>query len=182
MGVGKILIHTCCAPCLVAPYFNLVKSGFEVYAFWYNHNIHPYQEYVKRLQALQDFAEEENIKTIYKDEYNFAEFLRKVVFREHDRCRICYYDRLKYAAVVAKQGNFDYFTSTLLYSKLQQHELVRDIGESLGKEYGLKFLYKDFRKLWKEGIELSHNYKMYRQQYCGCIYSEYERYTGKKDY
>ncbi|MCK4653117.1 MAG: epoxyqueuosine reductase QueH, partial [Candidatus Cloacimonetes bacterium] len=74
--------------------------------------------------------------------------------------------------------NFDFFTSTLIYSKLQEHELIKDIGESLAKEYEIKFYYEDFRKLWQEGIEISKKLGMYRQQYCGCIYSEKERYLG----
>ena len=91
---------------------------------------------------------------------------------------MCYYDRLKYTAIVAKKGNFDYFTTTLLYSKFQKHEMIKEIGESLAKEYGVNFYYEDFRQYWQEGIELSKARKMYRQQYCGCIYSEKERYLG----
>lgn len=174
----KALVHVCCAPCFAAPYFHLQEKGFDIHGFWFNHNIHPFQEYKKRLETLQDFAEKESIPIIYKDEYNLEDFLRKAVFRENERCHMCYYDRLKYTAIVAKKGNFDYFTTTLLYSKFQKHEMIREIGESLAKEYGVKFYYEDFRHYWQEGIELSKARKMYRQQYCGCIYSEKERYLG----
>lgn len=175
----KLLFHICCAPCFIAPYFHLKEEDWNVHGFWYNHNIHPYQEYQKRLQALQKFAEEENIPLIIKDEYELEKFLRQAAFREGERCRGCYYERLKYAAIIAKKGNFDYFTTTLLYSKFQKHELIREIGEALGKEYGVSFYYRDFRKYWKEGIELSKQKEMYRQQYCGCIYSERDRYLGR---
>ena len=172
----KLLVHICCAPCFIAPYFHLKEKGHEIHGFWYNHNIHPYTEYKKRLEALQEFAEKESFNLITKDEYELEKFLRKSAFREQERCRSCYYERLKYAAIIAKKGNFDFFTTTLLYSKFQKHDLIKEIGESLAKEYGIKFYYEDFREYWKEGIKLSQENQMYRQQYCGCIYSERDRY------
>ena len=123
------------------PYFHLKEKKFDIHGFWFNPNIHPYQEYKKRLETLQNFAEKENIPVIYKDEYNLEDFLRKAAFRENKRCSMCYYDRLKYTAIVAKKGNFDYFTTTLLYSKFQEHEMIKEIGESLAKEYGVKFYF-----------------------------------------
>lgn len=175
----KILIHICCAACFSAPYFHLKEEGFDIHGFWFNPNIHPYQEYLKRLETLQEFSAKEDIRMICKDEYNLDDFLQKTAFRENERCRICYYDRLKYAAIVAKKGDFEFFTTTLLYSKFQKHDMIREIGESLGKEYGIKFYYRDFRQYWKEGIKLSKELGMYRQQYCGCIYSERDRYLRK---
>ncbi len=171
----RILTHVCCAPCFIAPYEHL-KSKHEVTAFWYNHNIHPYQEYKKRLDTLREFVDTNNIKYIEKDVYELDKFIHNAVYRESDRCRSCYYERLKYTAIIAKKGNFDAFTSTLLYSKFQNHEMMIEIGNSLAKEYGVKFYYEDFREYWKEGIELSKEVGMYRQQYCGCIYSERDRY------
>ncbi len=176
MTKKKILIHACCAPCLIAPYFHLQENGFHIYVFWYNHNIHPYTEYQKRLRSLQDFVKRENIPFILKDEYDLEKFLRRVAFREENRCNICYYDRLNYAAIVAKKGKFDAFTTTLLYSKFQQHKLIIEIANSISKKQGIPFYYQDFREYWKEGIALSKKYGMYRQQYCGCIYSERDRY------
>jgi len=174
----KLLIHICCAPCFTAPYFQL-KDKFQIHGFWYNHNIHPYTEYKKRLETLQEFAQEQELEVIYKDEYDLEKFIRKAVYRENNRCEQCYYDRLKYTAIIARKGNFDYFTTSLLYSKYQDHERIREIGESLAREYGIKFYYEDFRKQWSNGIKISKEKKMYRQQYCGCIYSEKERYLGK---
>ncbi len=174
----KLLVHACCAPCFIAPYQHL-KNDFEIFGFWFNHNIHPYQEYEKRHESWLHFIEENNIKHIDKDEYQLEEFLQKASFREQERCYFCYYDRLKYAAVVARKGHIKKFTTTLLYSKFQRHELIKEIGYSLAQEYGLEFFYQDFRKYWKEGILLSKEKKMYRQQYCGCIYSEKERYMRK---
>ena len=176
---NKILVHVCCAPCFAALYFLFREKKFNVFGFWYNFNIHPFMEYQKRLKTLKNFADEENIQVIYKDEYDLEKFLRKAAFRENSRCQMCYYERLKYTAIVAKKGNFDYFTTTLLYSKFQKHKEIIEIAESLSKEYGIKFYYEDFREYWKEGIIISKEQNMYRQQYCGCIYSEKERYLGK---
>lgn len=172
-------MHVCCAPCFVAPHKHLKEAGHEVWAFWYNPNIHPFTENQKRLQSLQDFLAEENIPHIIKDEYKLEEFLRRSAYRESSRCQHCYYDRLKYTAIIAKKGNFDAFSSTLLYSKFQNHQLIKEIGNALAHDYGIAFFYEDFRNYWKEGIELSKQKNIYRQQYCGCIYSEKERYLGK---
>ncbi len=171
----KLLVHICCAPCFVAVYQHL-KEKHQIHGFWFNHNIHPYQEYKKRLDTFKEFADSEKIPLIIKDEYRLEEFLQKISFRETNRCKICYYDRLKYAAIVAKKGDFDAFTTTLLYSKFQNHQLIKEIGKSVAKENDIKFYYEDFREYWKEGIELSKEKEMYRQQYCGCIYSERNRY------
>ena len=147
----------------------LRKRGMEVFGFFYNPNIHPYQEYKKRLEAVNDFSILSNLKIIYRDEYRLEEFLQNVVFREKERCIYCYHTRLKATAQVARKGKFDFFTTTLLYSKSQKHQLVKEIGDGLAKESGVKFLYEDFRKGWKDGIEISHEMGFYRQQNCGCI-------------
>jgi len=171
----KVLFHICCAPCFIAPYEHL-KDEFDITGFWYNPNIQPYQEFQKRLEEVERFENNHDLRIIYHKDYPLEKWLRNVVFREHERCRICYQDRLEQTARYAKKGKFDYFTSTLFYSKFQDHELMKDISESLSKEHGVKFLYKDLREFWKEGIERSKAEDMYRQQYCGCIYSEKERY------
>lgn len=175
----KLLIHVCCGPCFIAPYHHL-KDEHDITAFWFNHNIHPYTEYVKRRDTLRDFVKKYNITYIEKDEYDLDRFIQNSVFKENKRCISCYYERLKYTAIIAKKGKFDGFTSTLLYSKHQNHKLMIEIAESLAKEYGVNFYYQDFREYWKEGIELSKEEAMYRQQYCGCIYSERDRYYRKE--
>ena len=144
--------------------------------FFYKNNIHPYTECLRRQEALEKYAAEINLRVIYQEGYDLEGFIQNIVHREADRCRHCYHDRLRTTALVAKRGKFDCFSSTLLYSKFQKHELVRSIGESIAKSVGVPFLYQDFREGWKEGIETSKQLQMYRQQYCGCIYSEKERY------
>ena len=172
----KVLLHVCCANCAIYPIKTMRDEDLEVMGFFYRHNIHPYTECVKRQEALQAYAEQINLKVIYQEGYDIEGFIQNVVFRESERCNYCYHDRLRSTALLAKRGKFDYFSSTLLYSKHQKHDLIRTMGESLGKSVGVPFLYQDYREGWKEGIECSKQMGLYRQHYCGCIYSEKERY------
>ena len=149
--------------------------------FFYRHNIHPYTECLKRQETLQSYAGEIDLRVIYQEGYELENFIQNVVYREKDRCHYCYHDRLRSTALLAKRDKFDYFSSTLLYSKFQKHDAIKAIGEAVGKSAGEPFFYEDFRGGWKEGIETSKKQGMYRQQYCGCIYSEKERYyKGKR--
>jgi predicted adenine nucleotide alpha hydrolase (AANH) superfamily ATPase len=172
----KVLLHVCCANCAIYPIKTMREEGLEVMGFFYRHNIHPYTECLKRQEALQTYAEKINLKVIYQEGYDLEGFIQNIVYRESDRCNYCYHDRLRSTALLAKRGKFDYFSSTLLYSKHQQHELIRTMGESIGKSVGVPFLYQDYREGWKEGIECSKQMGLYRQHYCGCIYSEKERF------
>ncbi len=172
----KVLLHVCCANCAIYPIKTMKEDGLEVMGFFYRHNIHPYTECLKRQEALQTYAEQINLKVIYQEGYDIEGFVQNVAFRESERCNYCYHDRLRSTALLAKRGKFDYFSSTLLYSKHQQHDLIRTMGESIGKSVGVRFLYQDYREGWKEGIECSKQMGLYRQHYCGCIYSEKERY------
>ncbi len=172
----KILLHICCAPCSIYPLKVLKQMDMQVMGFFYRHNIHPFQECMKRENTLKQYADSIGLKVIYQKDYQIEKFLQSVVFREKDRCRYCYYDRLNAAALVAKKGKFKAFSTTLLYSKFQNHERIRQIGEAVAKKYSLEFVYHDFREGWKYGIEESRRLGMYRQQYCGCIYSEKDRY------
>jgi epoxyqueuosine reductase len=176
----KILLHICCAPCAIYTVKILKQQGFDVMGFFYKHNIHPYTECMKRENALKAYAETIHLKVIYQEGYDPENFIRNVVFRESERCAYCYYDRLRSTALAAKRGKFDYFTSTLLYSKFQKHEEITSMGRAVGKAVGVRFYYQDFREGWKQGIEESKRLGIYRQQYCGCIYSEKERYFKQK--
>ncbi|MGM0417869.1 MAG: epoxyqueuosine reductase QueH [Thermodesulfobacteriota bacterium] len=172
----KLLLHTCCGPCTVYPLEQLRKQNFDVMGFFYRNNIHPLSECLKREETLKEFADNNNLKMIWQKGYEIEEFLRKTAFRESERCTICYYDRLYAAVKLAKKGKFEYFSTTLLYSKQQNHEKIIETATSLGKQHGVKFYYEDFRKGWNYGIEKSKELGMYRQQYCGCIYSEKQRF------
>ena len=175
----KILLHICCAPCGIMPIRHFRENGMSVLGFFYRHNIHPYTECLKREQTLKDYAAAIDLQVIYQEGYDIEGFLQNVVYRESNRCEHCYHDRLKTTALIAKHGKFDYFSTTLLYSKFQQHKVIKEMGEAIGKKTGISFFYHDFREYWKIGIEESKRLNLYRQSYCGCIYSEKERYYKK---
>lgn len=175
----KLLLHICCGPCAIYPVKILREMDIDVMGFFYRHNIHPFTECMRREDNLRRYADAIDLKVIYQTDYKMEQFLQSIVFRENQRCRYCYHDRLQAAALVARKGKFEGFTTTLLYSKFQKHDLIVQTGEAMAKKYGLKFFYHDFREGWKYGIEESKRLDMYRQQYCGCIYSEKERFFSR---
>jgi predicted adenine nucleotide alpha hydrolase (AANH) superfamily ATPase len=154
----------------------LRKEGFDILGLFYNPNIHPYIEYEKRQKTLRDFAVAESLPLMIEPGYPIEQFFRKIVFEERNRCHHCYQGRLEHAFFIAREKGMDALTTTLLYSKYQKHDLIMDIGETFAKAYGISFYYHDFREGWQEGIRLSRERLMYRQKYCGCIYSERERF------
>lgn len=172
----SVLLHICCGPCTTYPLEVLKGEGIQVHGYFYNPNIHPYQEFRKRLEAVEQLASRTNLPVEYCREYGLRDYLRKVVFNEESRCGLCYDMRLREVVVKAKKMGADAFTSTLLYSRYQNHDLIRRIAEDLAEEHKIPFLYYDFRQGWQQGIEMSREMNLYRQPYCGCIYSEQERY------
>jgi len=176
----NILLHTCCGPCALYPLRMLRAAAHTVTGFFYNHNIHPYQEYARRLEAAKEMACTEAMALIVRDNYDLEGFLKNVAAEPATRCSYCYASRLKAAASAACEHGFEAFTTSLLYSRYQQHEDIRIQGEQAGREFGVTFLYEDFRIGWQEGIRLSKEMGLYRQQYCGCIYSEKERYAPRE--
>ena len=176
----KILLHVCCGPCSIYPIDSLRKAGHEIRGYFYNPNIHPFTEFKKRLDTFTEYAQKIDLPVIVDEQYELENFLRGVVFREGERCRICYSIRLQKAAQIARKGKFDAFTTTLLVSPFQKHELIKEIATSVSQETGVPFFYQDFRTGFKEGVMQSKEEKMYRQQYCGCVFSEKERYAQVK--
>jgi len=176
----KVLIHACCAPCAVVPVKRLRGEGAEVHGFFFNPNIHPFTEWERRRSALAHFATGGELPLLPAAPYDPTEWLRSVAFREGERCRVCHHLRLVQAARFARRGRFDAFSTTLLYSRFQKHELIRDIGEAAGREAGVPFLYRDWREGWAQGVEESKRLGLYRQSYCGCLLSEWERYGPRR--
>lgn len=173
----RILLHICCAPCSIVPLQTLREEGHEVTGFFFNHNIHPYQEYQRRLDAVREYARLADLECIILDHYRLEEFLANVASEPAKRCSYCYASRLDVAASAAAEGGFDAFTSSLLYSRYQRHDEIRKSGEMLAERHGTVFHYDDYRRGWQDGIRISRELGLYRQQYCGCIYSEKERYA-----
>lgn len=171
-----MLLHVCCAPCSIVPLQTLRREGHEVTGFFYNHNIHPYQEYKRRRDSVIEYAAMTAMEMHFLDEYRLEEFLSNVATEPDKRCSYCYQSRLEMTARTAADKGFDAFTASLLYSRYQRHDEIREIGENLAERYGVMFHYADYRSGWQEGINVSKELGLYRQQYCGCIYSEKERY------
>ena len=187
----KILMHMCCGPCSCYPTKKLRAEGYEPVGYFFNPNIHPHQEWRQRLKTARYFAEKVGIDFFADNHYGLREYLEKVFpvvekFEDadtvqpdglHKRCVICYSWRLEQTAKFAAENNFEIFTSTLFYSIHQNHELMKNLAEQFAKKFGVKFLYEDFRVGWQEGIDISLDLGLYRQNYCGCIFSEEERFS-----
>lgn len=171
-----VLLHLCCGPCTIFPLTSLRNQGLAVHGYFYNPNIHPFREFRQRIDTLEELARKTDLHVEYDREYGLREYLRRVVFHEEDRCPRCYAMRLEATARKARELGAEAFSTTLLYSRYQQHETIRTLGEKLAKQFGVHFLYEDFRVGWQEGIDSSIEMGLYRQPYCGCIYSEQERY------
>lgn len=176
----NLLLHMCCGPCSCYPVKVLREQGIEPTGYFFNPNIHPYKEWDMRLKAAEEFAARSEMKIITDKHYMLRDFLRRALAAEqveNGRCRMCYTWRLEETARYAAENGFDAFTSTLFYSIYQQHELMKETAEHFAKVYGVKFHYEDFRPGWQEGIDMSMELGLYRQPYCGCIFSEEERYS-----
>ena len=175
----KLLMHTCCAPCSVYCIDELRKNGIEPTLYWYNPNIHPYTEYVKRKDCLKEYSKKINVKAIFEDEYGLDVFCKNVVENINARCvNYCYPVRLRKTFEYAKANGYDTVTTTLLYSIYQKHDFIKKLMEDLSKEFGINFLYIDFRKGFWQGHQKAIEQGLYMQKYCGCIFSEEMRYNS----
>lgn len=172
----RILLHICCGPCALYPLQQLSRQGHEVSGLFYNPNIHPYQEFRRRIDAVRQVSAEMGCAVEIDQEYGLTAFLRQVVFLEQERCPRCYEMRLRRTAEAAALQKFEAFSTTLLYSKYQNHRQIIGRCEQLAGEFNIAFYYEDFRAGWQQGIDESLRLGLYRQPYCGCIYSEQERY------
>jgi predicted adenine nucleotide alpha hydrolase (AANH) superfamily ATPase len=172
----KLLLHTCCAPCLIHPVEKLRQEGCEVIGLFYNPNIHPLSEYNNRKHSVEHYSQKIGLEVIYPD-YLPVEYFRAVNMMEDrlQRCPICWYQRLKMTAQLAKEKEFSHFSSTLLVSPYQDIELIQKIGNDLAKIEGVGFYFEDFRPGFKKAHNEAKALGIYCQKYCGCIYSEVER-------
>lgn len=175
-----ILLHICCGPCALYPVSRLREQGYAVTGLFHNPNIHGVAEYLRRRDALLEAAQKLNLDVHFLDaEYDPRLFFRAVAHKEADRCPECYRLRLERTFAFAREHGFPTVSTTLLYSKYQNHEAILDRGQCLELETGIHFLGQDFRPGWQEGIDLSREWGLYRQNYCGCLYSEMDRHRKK---
>lgn len=180
----KLLIHSCCAPCS-SYVLEYLSNYFDITVYYYNPNIYPEEEYLKRVEEQQRFIQAIPLSSkvqFIPGEYHPEDYYRKVKGLEDEpeggsRCFVCYELRLKEAAKTAADNGFEYFTTTLSISPYKNAEKLNEIGNKLGSEYGVSYLPSDFKKKngYKRSIELSNEYMLYRQDYCGCVYSKRDR-------
>ncbi len=181
--VPTLLLHACCAPC--SSYcLEYLSQYFSITVLFYNPNISPETEYNKRVDEIRRLIDELPVKnkvSLIEGRYLPTEFYNSVKGLEDEpeggkRCHVCYELRLREAAITAKELGFDYFTTTLSISPLKDAEKLNEIGKKLSDEYGVAYLYSDFKKKngYKRSIELSREYNLYRQNFCGCVFSRHE--------
>ena len=176
----NILLHICCGNCAIYPVKVLREQGHSLTGYFFNHNIHPFQEFRRRLETAREYAEQVELPLLVDDRYLLEEFLANVAADPAGRCSYCYRSRLAETARKAAAEGYQAFSTTLLYSRYQNQEAIVDFGHKLARDYQLVFIDQDFRPGWNEGIRISKEMGLYRQQYCGCIYSEKERYLPRK--
>ena len=170
------LLHICCAPCANQCIEVLRGDHYDVTGYWYNPNIHPFTEYRARRNTLREYAATISLPMIEQDDYALRPFIREVAADITNRCVKCYEMRLFEAARTAREKGFDSFTSSLFISPYQNHELMRETAERAASEYGVEFLYRDFRPYFRAGQDKARELGFYMQKYCGCVFSEQERY------
>jgi len=176
--MNSALVHCCCAHCAAYTIDYWRRQGYELSGLWYNPNIHPYLEHQRRLEAMKSFAQELNLTLVVSEGYDLIDYFRQVVGHESDRCRYCFRLRLSKTAATARRLGFDAFTTTLLISPHQKHNLLIEVGHELASERGIAFLYADLRKRYSDSRRMTKGLNLHRQQYCGCVYSEWERYAN----
>ena len=157
----------------------LQKEGFEVTAFFYNPNIHPWKERERRLAALTGYADSNNIPLEIDEEYPLEENIR-MLLDAPNRCYACFADRLFATADKAAELGIENFSTTLSVSPYQNQSFIMEAGNAAFKRSGVRFVYRDFREFYKESIRISREAEMYRQPYCGCVFSERDRYLKLK--
>jgi predicted adenine nucleotide alpha hydrolase (AANH) superfamily ATPase len=175
-----LLLHVCCAPCAISPVEFLREQQENFTRYFFNPNIHPYQEFKKRLRTLREFSETENLPLLADKDYPLEEFLQNALNEPESRCFFCYRLRMRQTAEFACNNGFSSFSSTLLGSPYQKHEAIVKAAEDAALEFAVSFYYHDFRPGFYDGVEKSKQRQMYRQSYCGCVFSERDRYQKKK--
>lgn len=177
MSSMKVLLHTCCAPCANQCVETLRREGEDVTLFWHNPNIHPLQEFRARREALRIYARLVGVPLVEASDYGLRPFLAEVKADMERRCAQCYRMRLEETARYAHSGGFDGFSTSLLISPYQNHAQVVEIARTAATRYGTAFVYRDYRPQFRAGQQAARDLGLYMQKYCGCIFSEEERYT-----
>jgi predicted adenine nucleotide alpha hydrolase (AANH) superfamily ATPase len=177
----NILVHSCCAPCATASVEKLITDGQSPFLYFYNPNIHPYTEFRGRLESFKQFLAASNLPGGADETYGLESFIEAApALKRPERCIYCYEVRLMRAAFEAANRKLPKFTTTLTISPYQDHELIKQAGMKAAQEYGVEFAYYDFRPLYRKSRQMAKDEGYYMQKYCGCIFSEGERYDPAK--
>ena len=176
----KTLLHICCAPCANQCIDSLRAEGLDVEGFFYNPNIHPFTEYRARRNCVREYCAQVSLPLHERDEYALRPFLRAVAAEPEKRCAACYAFRFEATAAFAAEHGFEAFTSSLFISPYQNFALMQEAAQAAADRHGLRFLARDFRPLFRAGQARARELGLYMQKYCGCIYSEEERYRKKE--
>ncbi len=176
----KLLLHACCGPCACYPAKMLRSQDVDFTLLYYNPNIHPYKEFKHRLAALRELAEKQDYRLIIDKTYPLEECVKGMLEEPVVRCAFCYRMRLRYTAKYAADNGFTAFSTTLLYSPYQKHDLILQEAKAAAEEFGVVFYYQDWRPHYQEGVDISLALGLYRQPYCGCVFSERDRYMEWK--
>ncbi|MCL2677996.1 MAG: epoxyqueuosine reductase QueH [Clostridiales bacterium] len=174
--MSEILLHCCCGPCSVLSAQSLLTEGYGLTAYFHNPNIHPAAEYLRRRDSWLDLMRRKGYSHILSEDYPAKEWLKAVAQNPQERCAFCYESRLSAAAALAAAKGLAGFSTTLLISPYQKHELIKEAGERVGRAFGVPFVYRDFRPFFRRSQKEAGQEGLYRQKYCGCVYSEKERY------
>lgn len=171
----KLLMHICCANCALPPLKHFDVRGIGVRGLWFNPNIHPEDEYRKRLESVTRLERLRDLRIEYVTGYGIREFMAAVAAHPGIRCEACYRMRLEETARMARKMGLDGFTTSLLASPYQKFDLIVSIGQLIEKRHSVPFYREDLRPGWREGVRLSRQLGLYRQYYCGCVFSKEER-------
>lgn len=179
-GPMRILLHICCANCAIFPVKVLREANDSVTGLFYNPNIHPYTEYRKRMESVRHYAKATELEVLFHDEYGLEDFLAHVAQDPASRCTYCYETRLRRAAEHAVANGFDAFSTSMIASPYQDHEVIRALGRELGELFNIAFLYEDFRIGFRDAHKTSRKMGLHQHVYCGCIYSEKDSFYPKR--
>ena len=174
--MNTVLLHCCCAPCSLSCIDPLRAEDLEPVAFWYNPNIHPWKEYQARRDCLLEYAPTIGMEVRVREVYCLRDFVEHVAGNISGRCAYCYEHRLEGTARYAAEHGFAAFTTTLLASVYQNHDKIAQAAERYARQYGVTFLYRDFRPNFRAGNQRARELGFYMQKYCGCVFSEADRY------
>lgn len=176
---SSILLHICCAPCATAVLEKLREEMFSVSGYFYNPSIHPWKELQRRLDAVKTWAPQMNLPVVYSEEYEPEANVRMLLDAEN-RCQICFNDRLFATAREAARQGINQFTTTLTVSPYQNQDMIQEAGRKAAEESGIEYVHRDFREYYRNSIAISREQGLYRQPYCGCLFSERDRYLKVK--